>query len=91
MEGGEDQQRITHSATITVAGMEVRVRIKPDPVHTHKCAGCHTTFWYRRSHTLHSYNGEHYHMRVACPWCERGNYIQCDENGVPEEKNHEGE
>ena len=74
------------STYIIVAGIEVRVRVKPDPLYTHTCTGCRTSFWYKKGHGSCSYDGEAHHLRVVCPWCDRGNYIECDEHSVPKKE-----
>lgn len=70
-------------AALVVNGVPVRQRRQPDPVYTAICAGCSTPFWFKKNHGSVGYNGTKHQSRVACPWCNRGNYVDCDHEGKP--------
>lgn len=72
-----------NTVTVYVPGgkeIQVRVRTRPEPVHTAVCKHCENPFWYKKSHGHRTHNGHYASWRVPCGWCAKPQYLPIDDD-----------
>lgn len=65
---------------VMVNGVAVRVRTRPEPVHTATCSHCSNQFWFRKSQGWRTHDGKYASWRIECGWCSRPQFIPIDED-----------